>query len=228
MRLVPHPSLFLRDGSAPAAGLPDMSHGSRPSAVGDVLRLEARRARAPEAERHAAGQCSGPPLPGLPHAGRRPRGTDGVGLLRRATAPPRRSRVARRPVDDPAGARRARRERRAHAAPRQVPRPRHGPPRRGILREGTHAHGRHLRHLPFREFRAGRTRPGRYAAARGGPGVRSRHPHGCGAVRGRRAPPAAGGACAVPRPALHQGQAGPDREDIERMADELRRQAGTP
>ena len=62
---------FLGAGSAAAAGLPDLSHGVRSSAVGDVLRLQARRALPAQAERDASRRGSGPDLPDLSHAGRR-------------------------------------------------------------------------------------------------------------------------------------------------------------
>ena len=60
--------------------------GFRPSPVGDVFRLQARRQVPPEAEQNAArGRC-GANLPDLPHAGRQPRSEDGVGVPRGASA----------------------------------------------------------------------------------------------------------------------------------------------
>ena len=45
VRRLPHPPHLLRRRSPPAASLRDLPHGLRPSAVGDVFRLQARRAK---------------------------------------------------------------------------------------------------------------------------------------------------------------------------------------
>ena len=71
VRRLPYAPPVLGRGGAGAAGVPDVPHGDRPPAMGDVLVVQARRATPPEAERHAAGRSRGAHLPDVPHAPRR-------------------------------------------------------------------------------------------------------------------------------------------------------------
>ena len=120
LRRLPHAARLLGRGSAPAAGLPDLPHGLRPPAVGDVLGLQARCPLPAEAERHLPETTAAPDVPDLPHAAtREPRGPDAVGLPCRATAAARgRAVEAADPDHDPASARRARSRRQPHRTPR--------------------------------------------------------------------------------------------------------------
>ena len=109
LRRLPHAPPLLEGGGPPARGLPDLSHGVRSPAVGDVQRLQARRQERTQADGRDPGALGRPDLPDLPHAGGQPRGPDGLGLPRRPPAVPRgRPAVEGGSHHDPAGARRAR------------------------------------------------------------------------------------------------------------------------
>ena len=89
LRRLPHPPPLLEGGGPPARGLPDLSHGLRSPAVGDVLRLQARRQERAQADGRDPGALGRPDLPDVPHAGGQPRGPHGLGLPRRPAAVPR-------------------------------------------------------------------------------------------------------------------------------------------
>jgi len=144
-----------------AAGLPDLSHGLRSSAVGDVLGVEARRPACAQADRHAARGHGGAHLPDVSHAGREPRGADGLGFPRRAAPAPGRQAVGRRSHRDPPGPRRARPRRAADRAPRGGEGGRCRPAHRGGLAEGAIEDDRRLRSVATR--RTSRRRSSRRA-----------------------------------------------------------------
>ena len=201
LRRLPYPSSLLGEGGHGTAGVQDVPHGLRPSAVGDVLVLQARRAAPAQAERHAASARRGAHVPDLPHAPGRPRRADRVGVPGRPPAPAGRSAVGGGPDHDSAGARRAGSGGEPYAAPGGGQAGRRGPADRGGLAAGARPHDRHLRAVPFGESRAGRTRKRRRNDPGDRPAPGRGHPHRRRLVPGRDTLPAGTLCIRLSRPA---------------------------
>ena len=80
VRHLPHAPPVLGQGGSGTPGLPDLSHGHRPPAVGNVFLVQAWRPASAQTDRDPSGTGGGPDVPDVPHAQGRPWGEDGVGF----------------------------------------------------------------------------------------------------------------------------------------------------